>query len=101
MDANLPAIAAMLRQGATETLNASGAAAHRMADAHTVLQVLGKVEESLNRARGAGLVSRRMDSTLILLREIRTKEQALYQAAEENRARLVSLHAGIMEMLGE
>ena len=101
MDANLRAIAAILREAATTALNSSGASAHRQADSHTVLQVLGEVEKKLNQARGAGFVSRRMDSTLLLLREIREKEQQLAKLEEEERARLTSLHAGIMEMLGE
>lgn len=99
-EANLAAIALMLREAVTEAGNMSGPAAQRQTASHHLLRLLGLVEQKLNTARGAGFVSNRMDSTLILLREIRDKEQAIYKLAEEQRARMASLHAGIEAMLG-
>lgn len=101
MDGDLRLIASLLREAMSDTANLAGPGAQAQMSATTVVQGLGDVEAKLNHARGAGLTSNRMDSTLLLLREIREKGQELAVLAEQQRARLASLHAGIGEILGE
>jgi hypothetical protein len=54
---------------------------------------LSEIERKLLQLKGGGIAVRRMDSTLLLLRETR-------EIAEQQRARLASLHTGALEILG-